>query len=111
MFPFSSSETAGPSCASTRRKGALSSSKKLDEAQTLKLFYEHFPVTIDGQSIKTKDRRLIAGTYERYCYDKWRSQQEKMRRDYVIGMKQLKYTKLNTILLYYILQKCTLFSQ
>ncbi|XP_038842288.1 uncharacterized protein LOC120041404 [Salvelinus namaycush] len=81
----SDSETAGPSCASTRRKGALSSSKKLDEAQTLKLFYEHFPVTIDGQSIKTKDRRLIAGTYERYCYDKWRSQQEKMRRDYVIA--------------------------
>ncbi|XP_071210909.1 uncharacterized protein [Salvelinus alpinus] len=80
-----SDETAGPSCASTRRKGALSSSKKLDEAQTLKLFYEHFPVTIDGQSIKKKDRRLIAGTYERYCYDKWRSQQEKMRRDYVIA--------------------------
>ncbi|KAM9492395.1 uncharacterized protein ACWYII_004282 isoform 2-T2 [Salvelinus alpinus] len=80
-----SDETAGPSCASTRRKGALSSSKQLDEAQTLKLFYEHFPVTIDGQSIKKKDRRLIAGTYERYCYDKWRSQQEKMRRDYVIA--------------------------
>ncbi|XP_071219442.1 uncharacterized protein [Salvelinus alpinus] len=81
----SDSETAGPSPSRTGRKGALSSSKQLDEAQTLKLFYEHFPVTIDGQSIKTKDRRLIAGTYERYCYDKWRSQQEKMRRDYVIA--------------------------
>ncbi|XP_064815951.1 uncharacterized protein LOC135532300 isoform X2 [Oncorhynchus masou masou] len=80
-----SDETAGPSCASRSRKGALSSSKKLDEAQTWKLFYEHFPVTIDGQSIKTKDRRLIAGTHERYCYDKWRSQQEKMRRDNVIA--------------------------
>ncbi|XP_064818766.1 uncharacterized protein LOC135536344 [Oncorhynchus masou masou] len=81
----SDSETAGPSCVSRSRKGALSSSKKLDEAQTWKLFYEHFPVTIDGQSIKTKDRRLIAGTHERYCYDKWRSQQEKMRRDNVIA--------------------------
>nr|XP_046192103.1 uncharacterized protein LOC124020853 isoform X3 [Oncorhynchus gorbuscha] len=81
----SDSETAGPSCASRSRKGTLSSSKKLDEAQTWKLFYEHFPVTIDGQSIKTKDRRLIAGTHERYCYDKWRSQQEKMRRDNVIA--------------------------
>ncbi|XP_029575553.1 uncharacterized protein LOC115166049 isoform X2 [Salmo trutta] len=80
-----SDETAGPSCASTRRKGALSSSKKLDEAQTLKLFYHHFPVTIEGQSINKKDRRLIAGTHERYCYDTWRSQQEKMRRNYVIA--------------------------
>ncbi|XP_052362040.1 uncharacterized protein LOC118383411 isoform X1 [Oncorhynchus keta] len=70
MSDESNIETEGPSCASTSRKGALSSCKKLDEAQALKLFYEHFPVTIDGHSIKNKDRRLIVGMHERYCYDK-----------------------------------------
>ncbi|CAB1340589.1 unnamed protein product, partial [Coregonus sp. 'balchen'] len=83
MSSESDSETACPSCASTRYgTGALSSSQRLDEAQALNLFYQHFPVTVDGQSIKKKDRLLIAGRHERYCYDKWRSQQEKMRWDY-----------------------------
>ncbi|CAB1338013.1 unnamed protein product [Coregonus sp. 'balchen'] len=61
------------------------SDQKLDQAQALNLFYQHFPVTVDGQSIKKKDRLLIAGKHERFCYDKWRSQQGKMRRDYVIA--------------------------
>ncbi|XP_041715357.1 uncharacterized protein LOC121548023 [Coregonus clupeaformis] len=94
MSSKSDSETAGPSCASTSYgTGALSSSQKLDQAQALNLFYQHFPVTVDGQSIKKKDRLLIAGKHERFCYDKWRSQQGKMRRDYVIGKTQLKYSK------------------
>uniref|UniRef100_A0A4W5P888 Uncharacterized protein n=1 Tax=Hucho hucho TaxID=62062 RepID=A0A4W5P888_9TELE len=101
MSSESDSETAGPSCASTSIKGTLPSSKKLDEAQTLKLFYHHFPVTVDGQSVKKKDRQLIAGTQERYCYDKWRSQQEKMRQDYVIGKMQLKHSELFFYIRYY----------
>ncbi|CAB1346391.1 unnamed protein product, partial [Coregonus sp. 'balchen'] len=83
MSSESDNETAGPSSASTScGRGALSSSQTLDEAQALNLFYQSFPVTIDGQSIKKKDRLLIAGRHERHCYDKWRNQQEKMRRDY-----------------------------
>ncbi|XP_041715403.2 N-lysine methyltransferase KMT5A-like [Coregonus clupeaformis] len=86
MSSESDCETAGPSCASTSYgTGALSSGQKLDQAQALNLFYQHFPVTVDGQSIKKKDRLLIAGKHERFCYDKWRSQQGKMRRDYVIA--------------------------
>ncbi|CAB1340597.1 unnamed protein product [Coregonus sp. 'balchen'] len=66
MSSESDSETVGPSCASTSYgTGALSSSQKLDEAQALNLFYQSFPVTIDGQSIKKKDRLLIAGRHER----------------------------------------------
>ncbi|XP_045066537.1 uncharacterized protein LOC121553811 [Coregonus clupeaformis] len=86
MSSESDNETAGPSSASTScGTGALSSSQTLDEAQALNLFYQSFPVTVDGQSIKKKDRLLIAGRHERHCYDKWRNQQEKMRRDYVIA--------------------------
>uniref|UniRef100_A0AAZ3RA98 Uncharacterized protein n=1 Tax=Oncorhynchus tshawytscha TaxID=74940 RepID=A0AAZ3RA98_ONCTS len=60
------------------------------------------PITYKGfiPSKYTTVKRLIVGMHERYCYDKWRSQQVKMRRDYVIGTKQLKYPKLNTILIY-----------
>ncbi|CAB1340595.1 unnamed protein product [Coregonus sp. 'balchen'] len=86
MSSESDSETAGPSSTSTSYgRGTLSSSQRLDEAQALNVFYQNFPVTIDGQSIKKKDRLLIAGRHERYCYDKWRNQQKKMRRNYVIA--------------------------
>ncbi|KAG9261354.1 hypothetical protein AMEX_G24877 [Astyanax mexicanus] len=43
-----------------------------------------YPVTLDGVPPKRSKRVSLAGQYERYCYDRWRSEQLELRVQHVL---------------------------
>lgn len=54
----------------------------------MQIFLEAFPVFLEGEPPKKKDRERLVGMQEKACYDKWRDLQQKMRIKDVIGKIQ-----------------------
>ncbi|XP_041111404.1 uncharacterized protein LOC121318606 [Polyodon spathula] len=58
---------------------------KMSLLDTLNLFIQQHPVSLEGEIPKGKIRKLITGVHDRKCYKKWRGMQEKMRLNYVLA--------------------------
>ncbi|MBN3318784.1 KMT5A methyltransferase, partial [Atractosteus spatula] len=54
-------------------------STKLDDSTAFQQLIQVFPVTLDGQLPKKKKRVSLTGSHDRHCYDRWRTEQRKMR--------------------------------
>ncbi|XP_040264709.1 uncharacterized protein LOC120979818 [Bufo bufo] len=50
-----------------------------------KILFENFPVGLDNRGPTLKDTQKISDMHGKYCYDRWRRQQYKQRRDDIIA--------------------------
>ncbi|XP_065096745.1 uncharacterized protein [Paramisgurnus dabryanus] len=53
--------------------------QKVDERTAFEMLIRSFPVTLEGQPPKKPKRQELCGEHERHCYDRWRSEQLKLR--------------------------------
>ncbi|XP_058842444.1 uncharacterized protein LOC117419728 isoform X2 [Acipenser ruthenus] len=69
----------------TRSVATSGTCPEMSELDTLNLFIQQHPVSLEGETPKGKIRKVITGVHDRQCCDKWREMQEKMRIDYVLA--------------------------
>ncbi|XP_073672053.1 uncharacterized protein [Paramisgurnus dabryanus] len=53
--------------------------QRVDEKTAFEMLIQSFPVTLEGQPPKKPKRQELCGEHERHCYDRWRSEQLKLR--------------------------------
>ncbi|XP_069042328.1 uncharacterized protein [Lepisosteus oculatus] len=63
---------------------AGSGNPKMDDATAFQELTREFPVLLDGQLPRKKERLRLTGSHDRHCYDRWRSDQRKMRLQNII---------------------------
>uniref|UniRef100_W5LVJ4 SET domain-containing protein n=1 Tax=Lepisosteus oculatus TaxID=7918 RepID=W5LVJ4_LEPOC len=52
---------------------------KMDDAAAFQKLIQMFPVTLDGQPPRKKERLRVTGVHDRHCYNRWRAEQRKRR--------------------------------
>lgn len=57
----------------------------MDEQTAFDLLVQSCPVTLDGPPPKRARRHELCAEHERHCYDRWRSEQLKLREQRVLG--------------------------
>ncbi|XP_073730822.1 uncharacterized protein [Misgurnus anguillicaudatus] len=53
--------------------------QRMDETTAFDMLVQSCPVTLDGSPPKKAKRHQLCGEHERHCYDRWRSEQLKLR--------------------------------
>ncbi|XP_051741329.1 uncharacterized protein LOC127507922 [Ctenopharyngodon idella] len=64
--------------------GASGQEKRMDEQTAFDLLVQSCPVTLDGPPPKRARRHELCAEHERHCYDRWRSEQLKLREQRVL---------------------------
>ncbi|XP_067271193.1 uncharacterized protein [Pseudorasbora parva] len=64
--------------------GACSREQRMDKHTAFDLLVHSCPVTLDGPPPKRARRQELCAEHERHCYDRWRSEQLKLRQQRVL---------------------------
>uniref|UniRef100_A0AAR2J544 Uncharacterized protein n=1 Tax=Pygocentrus nattereri TaxID=42514 RepID=A0AAR2J544_PYGNA len=84
LFPVLIIYLISSTCRSDQSDTPRGSSAYLTDQAAYDKLLRSYPVTLDGVPPNRSQRKSLAGEYERYCYDRWRSEQLERRVQHVL---------------------------